>query len=182
MKPEASRNQGSKIWCHQCEHWVTLQHIRKAHTRDRGSISKKKRANQKHLKPSVEGVYRNHRKRWLGLVNKFNSQKPNLQLSNDETEVDDNNIVGAKSEQASEVLSPGFSQAFIDDHDICEQQSAYQHDNRGSSPTYDLRSKLHKPAPANPEESSVSDSFIEKLDLFLKEMRQQTNSAVKTQF
>ena len=78
------------------------------------------------------------------------------------------------------MLSSGFSQAFIDNHDICEQQSAYQHNNRGSSPTYDLRSKLHKPA--NPEESSVSDSFIEKLDLFLKEMRQQTNSAFKTQF
>ena len=43
-----------------------------------------------------------------------------------------------------------------------------------ASRTYDLRSKLSKAA--NSSASPVPDSFSRKLDLFLKEIRQQTNS------
>jgi len=86
----------------------------------------------------------------------------------------------ATGKHTSEVLSSGFSQSFIDNHTINELESASLNDECGSS-TYDLRSKMQKAA--NPAESSVSvsETFIEKLDLFLKEMRQQTNSGFKSQ-
>jgi len=83
---------------------------------------------------------------------------------------DTNNIV-ATGNQASQVFSAGFSQSIIDNHNITERESASLND-KCASLTYDLRSKLQKAA--NPEESSVSETFIEKLDLFLKEMRQQS--------